>query len=77
MQVKRAYQRSNLLVVGPDTGLIGGRRDKWRPSESPSFMDGVFELKDVTLPAGGVSKVGRMKIGDFASFCQFLESMTS
>ena len=75
--IKRAYQRSNLIIVGPDTGVIGGRREKWAPSESPSFMDGVFELNNVSTPAAGTSKVGRMKIGDFASFCQFLESMTS
>lgn len=74
--IKRAYQRSNLIVIGPETGVIGGRRDKWTPSECPSFMDGVFELKDVAA-AGGTSKVGRMRIGDFASFCQFLESMTN
>ena len=75
--IQRAYQRSNLIVVGPETGVIGGRRDKWTPSESPSFMDGVFELRDITMPAGTTSKAGRMKVGDFASFCQFLESMTN
>lgn len=75
--IKRAYQRPNLIVVGPETGVISGRRAKWTPSESPSFMDGVFELKETAAPAGGTTKAGRMKIGNFASFCQFLESMTS
>lgn len=75
--IRRAHRRSNLIVVGPETGVIGGRREKWTPSDSPSFMGGVFELGDVPNPAGGVSKVGRMKVGNFANFCQFLESMTN
>jgi hypothetical protein len=75
--LKRAYQRSNLIVVSPKTGVIGGRRAKWASSESPSFMDGVFELKDVADAGSGAAsaKSGLMKIGDFACFCHFLESM--
>jgi hypothetical protein len=77
--IKRAYQRSNLIVVGPKTGVIGGRRAKWAPSETPSFMDGVFELQEAEDAGGGVAipKTGLMKIGDFACFCRFLESMAS
>lgn len=78
--IKRAYQRSNLIVVGPQTGVIGGRRAKWTPTETPSFMDGVFELK-AEAAAGGADAAkptsGLMKIGDFACFCRFLESMAS
>jgi SIR2-like domain len=75
--LKRAYQRSNLIVIGPDTGVIGGRRAKWSPAEIPSFMDDVFELKAATAGGDAVTKSGRMKIGDFACFCHFLESMES
>jgi len=79
--IKRAYQRSNLIVVGPQTGVIGGRRAKWTPEEIPSFMDGVFELKAEAVAAGAdaakAPKSGVMKIGDFACFCRFLESMAS
>jgi hypothetical protein len=77
--IKRAYQRSNLIVVGPKTGLIGGRRGKWAPSETPSFMDGVFELQEPADADGGVAnpKTGLMRIGDFVCFCRFLESMAS
>jgi hypothetical protein len=40
-------------------------------------MDEVFELTK-EIPAGGEEiKTGRMKIGDFACFCKFLESMTA
>jgi hypothetical protein len=77
--IKRAYQRTNLIVVGPESGVIGGRRAKWAPDEIPSFMDGVFALKTEPVPAAGdatkAAKSGLMKIGDFAIFCRFLESM--
>ncbi len=76
--IKRSYQRSNMIVCGPDTGIIGGQRAAWAPVESPTFMKAAFELNSV-IPASGngdEAKTGRMKIGDFASFCDFLESMT-
>jgi hypothetical protein len=75
--IKRAYQRSNMMVIGPRTGTFGGRRAKWAPTESTSFMDAVFET--VSEPAkepGPPLKSGLMKIGDFACFCHFVESMT-
>jgi hypothetical protein len=76
--IKRAYQRSNLIVVGPKTGIIGGRRAKWMPAESLSFMDGVFETKEADASGGAAkAKLGLMKIGDFSCFCHFLESMAS
>jgi len=75
--VRRAYQRSNLIVVGPRTGIIGGRRASWAPSEAPSFMSGVFELHELATSEGGAEKLaaGVVKVGDFACFCNFLESM--
>jgi hypothetical protein len=77
--IKRAYQRSNLIVIGPKTGVIGGRRSRWAPSETPTFMDGVFELQEIAAADGAqeTSKAGVMKIGDFAYFSQFLESMAN
>lgn len=74
--VARAVQRPNMIVLGPHTGIIGGRRGVWLPVECPSFLDGVFELKEETA-GGEPTKSGRMKIGDFGCFCDFLESMTS
>lgn len=77
--VKRAYQRRNMIMIGPNTGIIGGRRAAWAPVESPSFMDGAFELKATASGETGENadaKTGVMKIGDFASLCEFLESMT-
>jgi hypothetical protein len=77
--IKRAYQRSNLIVVGPKTGVIGGRRSRWAPSETPAFMDGVFELQETAASGEATEylKTGLMKVGDFGCFCRFLESMAS
>lgn len=70
--IRRSYRQSNMIVIGPNSGVIGGRRAKWAPADTPSSMEGVFELKD----GGGAEKSGVMKVGDFACFCRFLESMT-
>lgn len=74
---KRASQRPNMIVVGPKTGIIGGRRAAWAPVESPSFMTDVFELQEETPAEGKPTKTGLMKIGDFNCFCDFLQSMTA
>ena len=81
---KRAYQRSNLIVCGPETGLIGGVRGRWRRTPSSSFAEMVVEDR-CTACTGDVSAASEgedgdysvMKIGDFASFCGFLDSMTA
>lgn len=77
--IKRAYQRSNLIVIGPKTGIIGGQRAAWSPTESPSFMNVAFELQkqEPTGEEGQETQSGRMKIGDFKSFCDLLESITA
>ena len=78
--IKRAYQRSNIIVVGPETGIIGGRRATWAQVENPAFKDAVSELKSKEADSGNnVENTGAnaasVKIGDFGSFCDFLESM--
>jgi hypothetical protein len=75
--MKRAAQRPNMIVIGPKTGTIGGRQAIWAPVECPPFMSAVFELKEEAPGGGEPVKSGKMKIGDFARFCDFLESMTS
>jgi hypothetical protein len=75
--MKRAAQRPNMIVISPKTGTIGGRQAVWAPVECPPFMDAVFELKEEVPGEGEPVKSGLMKIGDFARFCDFLESMTS
>lgn len=74
--VKRAVQRPNMIVVGPETGIIGGCRAAWAPVECPAFMTTVFELKKEEFADGNSVKSGRMKVGDFAHFSAFLEAMT-
>ena len=74
---KRAAQRPNMIVVGPETGIIGGRRAVWAPVESPAFMATVYKLKEEKVAGGDAVKTGRMKIGDFACFSAFLEAMTA
>ena len=74
---QRAFQRPNMIVVGPQSGIIGGKRAVWAPVDNPSFMGDVFELKEETPASSGENaKSGNMKIGDFSCFCSFLESMT-
>ena len=72
--VKRATQRYNMIVVGPETGIIGGFRAAWATENNLDFMSTVFESEEMT--GGNTMKKGRMKIGDFANFAAFLEKMT-
>ena len=81
--IKRALQRPNMIVMGPETGIIGGRRGVWAPVDSPESMAVAFELVEGDAPEGGDgaeyqnNKSGLMKLGGFGSFCDFLESMTA
>lgn len=67
---KRSLQRPNMIVVGPETGCIGGRRASWDASDATASPDGAFEVK------GAPAKFS-MKIGDFNVFCNFLEDMST
>ena len=78
---QRANQHTNLIVCSPETGIIGGKYAPWSPIENQALTDMVFELK-LTGTSEGKDNVedkntytGWMKIGDFVSFCNFLESM--
>ena len=73
--VKRAIQRHNMIVVGPETGIIGGCRAAWASEDNLDFMSTVFELEE--MASGNTMKLGKMKIGDFANFAAFLETMTT
>ncbi|MEX2628486.1 MAG: SIR2 family protein [Tistlia sp.] len=81
--IKRAHQRPNMIVMGPETGIIGGKRGAWVPGESPKSMAVAFEVAELEAPEGGEgatdqdAKSGLMKIGGFGSFCDFLESMSA
>lgn len=74
--VKRGLQRPNLIIIGPENGVIGGRRAPWHASEPPSFMTDAFEFREAPAGGGGEEKaVGVMKIGDFGAFSGFLMAM--
>jgi hypothetical protein len=73
--VKRAQKRPNMIVIGPETGIIGGRRAEWAPIDPPAFVDGAYELEDIGT-AAAPKKKGAMKVGDFGAFATFLKAMT-
>lgn len=77
--VRRAAARPNIIVIGPETGILQGVRAPWQASEPPPFMTDAFELKEVASGSGGhePGKLGRMKVGDFAAFTSFLRAMAN
>lgn len=72
---RRAQRQRNLIVVGPKTGMIGGRRAEWKLDDPAPVTDVAFELAPAT-EASPKPTNGQMKLGDFAHFCQFLRSMS-
>ena len=76
--IKRSHQRRNMIVVGPETGIIGGRRSRWGVTEGHIVVEAAFEAtKKQQESKDGLEATGRMSIGDFGCFCDFLASMTS
>jgi hypothetical protein len=75
--IKRSVQCTNLIVIGPETATIGGRRSAWAPVDIPAFMGSAFELQEAVVSGEPTRKIGKMRIGDFNRFCDFLESMTA
>ncbi len=82
--VKRALLRRNLVMIGPETGIIGGVRAAWASPAEPASIGAEFEAASAATEArvaaetqNGGAQGGRMKIGDFSSFCGFLASMTA
>jgi len=73
--VKRGLRQRNLILIGPKTGVIGGRRAPWRLDEPAPFVDTAFELTSKT-EAVPEPKTGEMRLGDFVKFCEFLRSMS-
>ena len=82
--VKRSLQRRNLVVIGPETGIIGGARAVWSDPAEPASVSAAFEVPRAAEEVGNegedenaVGLPGRMKIGDFSALCTFLSSMTA
>ena len=78
---RRAYQLNNLIVVGPNSGIIGGRQDSWGTTEGQANVYGMYEAlpgtqeAEISDPTELMNAV-RMKVCDFAQFCHFLDSLT-
>ena len=81
---QRSYQRHNMMVVGPETGIIGGKRGKWEISGDASVFSEVLDVKDANQHSDSESNASsghrnscNVSIGDFNRFCSFLASMMS
>ncbi len=80
--VQRSYQRHNMMVIGPETGIIGGRRGNWQISGDLSVFSEVMEVTERSQDSDGESNPPStnenscsVRIGDFNQFCNFLASM--
>ena len=70
--IKRAKKQRNILVIGPETAVISGRRLPWHSSNVPAVLANVIQ------PSGDADDEGKVhvNIGDFAIFARFVESIT-
>jgi hypothetical protein len=71
---KWAINRANVMVVGPNAGVISGRFGEWTVTGTPD--------PQLTLATGGLvvpdpANAGKVRVraGDFNAFCSFLASM--
>jgi hypothetical protein len=77
--VALAERRDNLMVIAPREGILRGKRHQWAlPSDitraTASFLDISFDSD--AMPEGSNGSVtGRMRLGDFTFFCNFLAAM--
>ncbi len=75
--VARSLIGHNIVVIGPNTGIIGGRRAEWG-----NYLDGTFGARPrddsaVQQHERSYSPQVVMTIGDFSCFCDFLASMVA
>lgn len=78
--VKAAMQRKNLMVLGPNSAVIGGVYGDWRLTQpvdgkTSAFMDTLFD-SDAAPEPEDVSLTGTMRVGDFNRFTEFLAALT-
>jgi hypothetical protein len=79
--VKAALQRRNLMVLGPNAAVIGGVYGDWRltqpvEAKTSTFMDTLFDSDGAPEPEQA-SLTGKMRVGDFNRFAQFLAALTA
>lgn len=81
--LQRSIDQPNLIVVGPRTGVVGGRFGEWKSTQDMGFHDaGLNERHSRPDGADARSGVGTgagrdriVRIGDFSCFCRFLRSL--
>jgi hypothetical protein len=73
--LRRALRQRNLIILGPKTGVVGGRRAEWRLEEGAPVVDTVFEVGP-KAEADSQATAAKLKLGDFEKFCEFLLSMS-
>jgi hypothetical protein len=79
--IKHAKNRSNLMMLGPETAIIGTRLGKWKLNEQnvESASDSITKAFECDkLPAGTTGEpplTGKLKLGDFNCFAEFLNSI--
>ena len=77
-------RHSNLVVVGPQQGVLNGRTGCWEISEQQAVPEIGFAVERVQTNSEGKAQKeksptahGKVMIGDFGEFCEFLVSITS
>ena len=70
--IRQARKHRNIIVVGPETAVISGRRAPWYSTTVPAVLANAIKSSG---NSDTPSKV-EVSIGDFAVFCRFIESMT-
>lgn len=75
---ERAARFSNLLVLGPTVGIIGGERAGWKISDvsSADIYSKAFTINKKESDEEMILGTGKFLLGDFVSFSQFLVSLT-
>lgn len=76
-----AQKRDNLIVVGPTKGVLKRKLAKWALPRQvddavASFLDNAFDRDAVAEDAQGPVP-GKMRLGDFNRFCEFVAAMDS
>lgn len=79
--VALAASHSNLMILGPNAGVLGGRWGEWRLTESlddraRNFFSPAFKL-DPAPPGGPAPVTGKLVLGDFNSLSGFLGTMVT
>lgn len=70
--VRQASRHRNLIVIGPQTGVLSGRHAPWHSSAVPAVLSNVIKSSGTSDASTRVE----VRIGDFAVFCRFIESIT-